>query len=76
MLRPDVQAELDDTWEPSTIIEAMTAFKEWRASAEKARTQRTERLEGAITPQGVGAPATTEADESTAMLAGWKSVRG
>jgi hypothetical protein len=78
-LEPDVQKELDNSWDAAFLAQGFGAFENWRnQQAERTRTaseSRKQRLTQAITPTGVPSQSST-ADDLDAFMSGFNAVRG
>jgi hypothetical protein len=78
-LEPEIQNELDNSWDAAFLSQGFTAYDQWRnQQAERTRTaseSRKQRLTQAMTPTGVPGNAST-ADDLDAFLAGFNGVRG
>ncbi len=73
-LDPEVQAELDNSWDAEFIGSKLTEFKDWKTKLATSQASKQRRLEAAITPKGsANPPAPTDED---AFMAGFKQARG
>lgn len=64
-----------NTWNPSVVSKGLTEFKTWRAAAQAATTEKTNRLMAAITPAGEGAPTPSQLPDSAGISVGYNKVR-
>lgn len=73
-LPPEAQLELSNSWDSVYLGNAISAFKEWKQQSTNTKQQRSNRLEAAITPQGVPVRASAQSDDD-AFSAGFNQVR-
>jgi hypothetical protein len=64
-----------NTWNPSVVSKGLTEFKTWRAAAQAATTEKTNRLMAAITPAGEGTPTPSQLPDSAGISVGYNKVR-
>lgn len=73
-LDPEVQQQLDSSWDAEFLGQAITAFKGWKNETAKAQQAKARKLESAITPKGGAKPPTQS--ENDAFIQGFKEARG
>lgn len=73
----DERNEFGNSWDSDVVGKYLTDFKTWKAKAVQEANQRQGRVQRAITPRGVSAPAARASlDDDAAFEAGFKEARG
>jgi hypothetical protein len=73
-LPPEAQLELSNSWDSVYLGNAISSFKDWKLQSTNTKQQRSNRLEAAITPQGVPVRTSAQSDDD-AFSSGFNQIR-
>lgn len=69
------QNALNNTWDSLYLGDKLDEFKEWRDRSKQVVQERQNRLQAAVTPQGLPSQGAPVQNDDDAFLAGWKAAR-